>query len=318
MRSRFAVFFIIFIIVSCFVSACDDFAYMLAEEPNYVRHYRRGLKHYEQRRLGKAIMEYQTAIRIEQKHWDKAYYTFVADMHYHLGRAYEDQGEHGSAIAEYKEAISIYRYHALAHAALEMAYRKQNTDAEAIAADSENGGSMVAELIEILSDSNRDFELRRNAISALGQTKEPAAIPGLVETLRSEDNPDLRDSIVDALGDIGDPAAVPGLTEALSDEDWGVRNTAAYSLGKIGQSAEDSIPALIKALSDENLAVRYHAADALIKIDSSKQDMVTPVLIQLLKDGDWVVRDMALYTLREIRTPEAKKAVEDWENTSRE
>ena len=154
-------------------------------------------------------------------------------------------------------------------------------------------------------------------IETLGEIGDPAAIPVLIKTLRSSDGRWLGSRIVDALGQIGDTAAVLGLIEVLSDERWSMRQSAAYQLGEIGEPAKEAVPALIKALSDEEGYVRVRAADALMKIDGSKRTLVTPVLIQLLSDENHEIRDMAVDALKKIGTPEAKKAVEEFERNSK-
>ncbi len=73
--------------------------------------------------------------------------------------------------------------------------------------------------------------------------------------------------------------AIPVLIGALSDEDKEVRSRAASALALIGESAKNAVPALIEALGDEAGQVRSGAARAL----------------------------------KTIGTPEAMKAVEEYE-----
>ncbi len=74
---------------------------------------------------------------------------------------------------------------------------------------------------------------------------------------------------------------VEELIQAFQDDDWEVRRNAAYALGEIGPEAKGAVPALIQAFQDD----------------------------------DWEVRNSAAYALRQIRTPEALKAVEEYQSS---
>jgi len=66
----------------------------------------------------------------------------------------------------------------------------------------------------------------------LGEIKDPAAVPPLIEALRDEDS-NVRRQAAETLGEIKDPAAVPPLIEALRDKDSDVRAAATRALGRI-------------------------------------------------------------------------------------
>jgi len=59
---------------------------------------------------------------------------------------------------------------------------------------------------------------------------------------------------------------VPALIQALQDQDVSVRYYAAYALGKIGEEAVNAVPTLIQAFQDPHATVRQGAAEALEKI----------------------------------------------------
>ena len=65
------------------------------------------------------------------------------------------------------------------------------------------------------------------------------------------------------MGRTKDPAAVPALINTLKDSYEGVREAAAWALGKIGPEAKTATPALIEALKDIEESVRSNAARAL-------------------------------------------------------
>jgi HEAT repeat protein len=88
------------------------------------------------------------------------------------------------------------------------------------------------------------------ASDALGRIG-PAAIPSLIETLKSPDAA-VRLKGVEVLGRMGSAAepAVPDLVRLLDDADPEVRKAAARTLGRIGPTAEAAVPALMRALFD--------------------------------------------------------------------
>ena len=106
---------------------------------------------------------------------------------------------------------------------------------------------------------------------------------------------------------------VERLIKALQDQEWEVRASAALALGNIGGGAGDAVPALIKALQDQDKWVRSRAASALGRIGGGAVDAV-PALIQLLQDQSSDVRLNAAVALKNIGTPEALKAVKEYQS----
>ena len=86
------------------------------------------------------------------------------------------------------------------------------------------------------------------ATDALGRIG-PAAVPALVETLKSPD-PAARLKGIEVLGRMGPGAApaVPDLIRLLDDPDPEVRKAAARTLGRIGPAADAAVPALMRTL----------------------------------------------------------------------
>ena len=168
----------------------------------------------------------------------------------------------------------------------------------------------VAELLKALQDE--DWFVRRGAAEALGATRNAAAVPGLIRALKDSDS-DVRWVAARALGAIGDASAVPALLEALHDRDQLVPEAAAWALWQIGKP---SVPGLIEAMRDASADVRGAAVEALSAI---ADPLAVPGLIARLSDTEvpWLAEericDMAVVALRRIGTPEALKAVEQWE-----
>jgi HEAT repeat protein len=97
----------------------------------------------------------------------------------------------------------------------------------------------------------------------------------LLEVLKNK-NDDVRRESVYALGEIQDPKAVPALIEAFRDKDSEVRSEAARSLIIFGSVAA---PLLIKALNDEKYIVHKYASLVLGEIgDNSAVSGLSKVL----------------------------------------
>jgi HEAT repeat protein len=92
----------------------------------------------------------------------------------------------------------------------------------------------------------------------------------------------VRETAADALARIGDPA-VPALIDTLHDPDQSIRAHAAQALARMGPKAAPAVPELILALDDPDREVRQGAARALGQIGPDAEEAV-PALIKALKD----------------------------------
>jgi len=176
----------------------------------------------------------------------------------------------------------------------------------------------VSVLIQMLQD--QELNVRVNAATALGQSKEATAVPALTQALHLQDQDEtVRASVAEALKKIGSPEAlralketIPALIQALQDRDPEVRSNAAYTLGGKGEGAVDAVPALIQLLKDQNGDVRSNSAGALGQIGTPEAIKAAkgaiPALVQALQNKD--IRVTAAGALGQIGTPEAIKAAE--------
>ena len=176
----------------------------------------------------------------------------------------------------------------------------------------------ISALTQALQDESRDVRLR--ITRALARIRLVDAVPALIRALQDQDV-GVRRSVAYALGQIGSGAkdavardAVPALIRALQDQDVGVRRSAADALGQIGSGAKDAVPALIRALQDQDGDVRSNTAWALGGIGSGAKDAVSDLIQALLQDEDKSVRVAVVWTLGQIGTPEALKAVEEYQS----
>ncbi len=151
------------------------------------------------------------------------------------------------------------------------------------------------------------------------QTQEQK-VEKLIKELQDQ-NVNVRMNAVRALVLIGTPEAIkaaedaiPFLIQQLQDQDKWVRMLAAMALGSIGEGTKDAVPNLIQVLQDQDVSVRYYAAYALGKIGKDAKDAV-PTLIQALQnDHNARGRDSATMALGQIGTPEALKAVKEYQS----
>ena len=135
--------------------------------------------------------------------------------------------------------------------------------------------------------------VRRNAVYALGQIKDPSAVEALIAALKDK-HVYVRKSAVWALGKTMDVRAVKPLVVMLKDKDSRTQAQARVALTDIGKSA---IGSLITALKDENVTARRNAALTLGEI---KHSSAIEALIAILKDKDSTVQSYSASALKKI------------------
>lgn len=119
-----------------------------------------------------------------------------------------------------------------------------------------------------LDDPDRQF----NAAIALGQNHNlafrPRIVAALIKALRPGHQALTRAHASEALGEIRDPTAIPALIEALNDPYRLVRSYAARALGKIDcvESSAAIDPLIAVLQTDEFFGARAEAAEALGRI----------------------------------------------------
>ena len=86
-------------------------------------------------------------------------------------------------------------------------------------------------LVNTLNDDS--WQIRWQAVTELGDLKDPRAIEPLAKALREDENSYVRATAAWALGEIKDSRAIEPLIAALSDESHGVKKNAALALKTI-------------------------------------------------------------------------------------
>jgi HEAT repeat protein len=153
------------------------------------------------------------------------------------------------------------------------------------------GEAISARLIQLLSESTLDIDIRRSIASALSTLGEHSVAPELVHLLSDDSlDSDIRRSIASALGILGERSIVPELVRLLSDESLrppddstenDIRGDIASALGTLGERSV--APELVRLLSNETFHYhpgRAHVAEAFCMLERP----VVPELLRLLSD----------------------------------
>lgn len=175
----------------------------------------------------------------------------------------------------------------------------------------------VPALIMALSDDSdwHDHynQVRRAAARALGNIgfASRAANPILIETLENRDY-NVRLEAVKALGKIGpksSPEVVEALSGALDDPDLEIRREAAAALGSFEECAISSLSLLITAImTDSDKDVRRAAIGSVCRIEPDAEQSLC-ALAQALEHKDPNIRNDALVALRKTKDPEVKNLI---------
>ncbi|MGI9450368.1 MAG: HEAT repeat domain-containing protein [Geminicoccaceae bacterium] len=155
-----------------------------------------------------------------------------------------------------------------------------------------------------LAPIGKEKTQRRRAVEMLGSLKQSThnTVPDLISALRS-DEPQSRRHAARALGRLGGVArhAMPALLTAIGDSRWGVRADAAWAIGKVVSEEHDvdAVNALVIALDDPSDHVRWSAAWSLARIGPTAESAV-PALLDRLKDPEGKIRASAAVALTKV------------------
>lgn len=154
------------------------------------------------------------------------------------------------------------------------------------------GAPAVPALIAALEDAN--YLIRLYAADGLGEIGPPEANPAeepLLNHLQKDDHRLVRISAAYALGKLGQTTAVGPLLRVLAEKDKDLREAAAVSLGLLKDSR--AIGPLMALLRDETPAVREQAAEALGRLGPQSE----PLLVKELLEGPPGTREAAALAL---------------------
>lgn len=194
------------------------------------------------------------------------------------------------------------------------------------------------ELANVTLDDTK-IEVRQAAVKALSASRNPAAIPFLLEALRDSfwwfEREHATQDLLTAIENMGEPVVEP-LIEALADREGTVRKFAAIILGRLrdpraidelgmtvydlhhevsqtaalalAQFGAPAIDVLAEALIHPEASVREHATLGLGKI---RDERVAPFLIEMLYDPAAVVKRQAILSLVELNDKRAIPALQE-------
>ncbi len=138
------------------------------------------------------------------------------------------------------------------------------------------------------------IEVRQAAAAALGETRQPQAIPYLMSALRDSYWWYERDQgvipLLEAIAKMG-RAVVPELIQALDDPEGTVRRYAAQLLSRLPD--ERALDALTTTLYDTHFDVSRASAEALAVLGSP----AVPVLVEALRHPEALIRQQAVAAL---------------------
>lgn len=152
-------------------------------------------------------------------------------------------------------------------------------------------------LAAALKDS--DSLVRRRAAAALVTVPAETVVPELSATVATDKDPEVRRFAVQALGWIATPAVAPALVKATQDQVAAVRQEAAVELGKLQLTDTSALDALTSLLDkrDPDADVRWAAVVALGKLNDRRAEQV---LVRALSDPSPQVQNSAERALQRL------------------
>jgi HEAT repeat protein len=163
-----------------------------------------------------------------------------------------------------------------------------------------------------------DDTTRLAAITALGFLGKPALQLLIAAVKEPQKYWDIKQEAIKALGMIGDPVVVELLLDTLREPSLYVRAEAATALGRVSGSLTDAglrtrlVESLIAGLRDSEARVRSESAAALGGLGNS--NALTPLTITFVYDDDWSVSTAAGNAISRLGAPDLEilqKALRD-------
>ncbi|HOK55981.1 MAG TPA: HEAT repeat domain-containing protein [bacterium] len=148
-------------------------------------------------------------------------------------------------------------------------------------------------LYEYLKDKN--WEIRKYAIWALGEIKEDIEIEKLIPLIKDKEFL-VRKEVAETFEKIKNPLSIPQLIELLDDSNWMVRMASVKALGALKDIR--GFEPVLNMLNDKQIEVKIEAIKALANF---KDKRATVSLISNLNDRyHLLIREYSAYALGEI------------------
>ncbi len=154
---------------------------------------------------------------------------------------------------------------------------------------SEAGAKAIAGLLE-----NPNPWIKKKAIDGLVVIGSQEVMEKLRELLSSEKDHEVLKAVVHAIGYLGSPIDALALVPIIESDDLVTRQLAVDVIVKIGDSAV--VEPVVQLMRSQDRNVRRAAADVLRSLAGPQ---VGATLVKALKDEDWWVREIAVEALAE-------------------
>lgn len=178
----------------------------------------------------------------------------------------------------------------------------------------------------VLSDKGEAVLSRCYAAAALGYINTPAVAALLQETVSKKGDAELISCAALSLGNLGNPSSIPCLAELLATakehegkKDNRIRAHAALALARIAnadnspETRQTILTALANSAKDKEADVRASTAIALGMIKAAE---AKDVLLELLADGNGIVRGLAAVSLAQSGVKDIYDAlVKSWQKS---
>jgi HEAT repeat protein len=163
-----------------------------------------------------------------------------------------------------------------------------------------------------LARGGSDMDSRANAARAVGILRGKAAIPDLIQALRSKDDQVMYESLL-AIQKIRDPSAAPRISFLLRDLNEKVQISAIETTGLLGN--HDALPDLRSVLADaRNNKVRRATLTSIAMLpDPADRELY----LRYMSDKDDGLRAAAAEGLGRLRTPSDRPMLEKSYNDER-
>ena len=158
--------------------------------------------------------------------------------------------------------------------------------------------SICQALLGVISDENRDVEVRRRALEAVAPLNLPQ-VRKIIKEAYHRHSRKFKISAIYAMGKNCNRSWLPVLLEELSSADTEIRYEAVAACGELGE--EEATPYLMKLIGDPDVDVQVAVLQALGKIGGSEAKRC---LQQCLKNPGEVIRQAAGQALNELEAEE--------------
>ncbi len=164
-----------------------------------------------------------------------------------------------------------------------------------------------------------DLRVRRDIALLMNALADPEACKALLERLKIEETPEVRKAALTSLGQLGDPAALPAVLAEIKSRQSDIAAAAASALGRI--AAKGPLEKDARANCGGVLIDRYHQIDKAEEMLDLRESLLTamgslggeeciPVFREAVKDNAATLRLAAVNGFRQMGKADLAVAIE--------